>query len=71
MLKEISKERLKKDINLFGTALRDIIVVGFLHGDERISTGVLSYDKRAAVRNRFKSRNFLKLNDNNIVAKAA
>lgn len=31
-----------------------------LHGDVKVSTGVVSLGKRAAVRNRFKIRNFKK-----------
>ena len=41
------------------------------YGDERISTGILSHNKRVAARNRFKSRSLFKINDNTTVLKAA
>ena len=42
-----------------------------IYGDERISTGIQSHDKRVAVRNRYKSRSLLKINDNELTLKAA
>ena len=42
----------------------------FTHGDERISTGILKYDKRVVMQSHFKHCN-LKINDNKTVLKAA
>ena len=40
------------------------------YGGVKVSTGILNFDKRAAVRNRFKIRN-LNINNNSKVAYAA